>query len=86
MNCPRCAYTDLVKNGFVNRTQRYKCKACQYILDARHAEVSLQTKAARCAVICSWHFNECYLQIVRYPGLFCAKMDRDVRENVCAKI
>ena len=28
--CPRCQNKHFVKNGFVNETQRYKCKACRY--------------------------------------------------------
>ena len=30
MNCPKCQHPHFVKNGFVNSTQRYKCKACHY--------------------------------------------------------
>ena len=30
MNCPKCQHPHFVKNGFVNSTQRYMCKACDY--------------------------------------------------------
>ena len=30
MNCPKCQHLYFVKNGFVNNSQRYKCKACHY--------------------------------------------------------
>ena len=30
MNCPKCQHPHFVKNGFLNTTQRYKCKACNY--------------------------------------------------------
>ncbi len=29
-HCPRCQHTHFVKNGFVSKKQRYKCKACDY--------------------------------------------------------
>lgn len=28
MNCPKCGCTDAVKNGTMNKKQRYKCKQC----------------------------------------------------------
>ncbi len=28
--CPRCQNKHFVKNGFVNKTQRYRCPACRY--------------------------------------------------------
>ena len=29
-HCPRCQWTTIVKNGFVDEKQRYKCKHCEY--------------------------------------------------------
>lgn len=29
-NCPKCASSDVSKNGKVKETQRYKCKNCSY--------------------------------------------------------
>lgn len=29
-NCPRCASEEIVKSGFVNDNQRFKCKTCNY--------------------------------------------------------
>ena len=30
IECPKCQSTDIVKNGIVRGTQRYKCKHCRY--------------------------------------------------------
>jgi len=30
MNCPKCEGRDFVKNGIVQRKQRYRCKGCGY--------------------------------------------------------
>ena len=30
MNCPRCQATHVIRYGYVNTAQRYRCKSCQY--------------------------------------------------------
>lgn len=36
MNCPRCQHSHFVKNGRINKKQRYKCKDCHYQWTEKH--------------------------------------------------
>ena len=36
MNCRKCQSTDFVKNGHINKKQRYKCKDCDYQWTENH--------------------------------------------------
>ena len=55
IKCKRCESTDIIKNGFVRHTQRYKCKACtlNFVVGDKRTNHTVAIKKALCVILYS---------------------------------
>ena len=50
ISCPKCSSDQLVKDGFINKNQRYKCKNCNYRPTVKESEYRGNKNVKRAAL------------------------------------